>query len=52
LVAVPLIDFTGAQGTSVQVTVMGFAMMWMDSYDGHGSNKTPTNVAVASAPSN
>jgi hypothetical protein len=40
LVAVPLIDFTGATGTSVQVTVMGFAMMWLDSYTSKGANKT------------
>jgi hypothetical protein len=31
-IAVPLIDFTGATGSSVQVTVMGFAMMWLGSY--------------------
>jgi len=40
LVAVPLVDFTGATGTSVQVTVMGYALMWIDSYNGKGSNKT------------
>ena len=28
-IAVPLIDFTGATASSVQVTVMGFAMMWL-----------------------
>jgi hypothetical protein len=56
LVAVPLIDFTGATGSSVQVTVMGFAMMWIDSYNGHGSNKTLNafflgTVPVTSVPS-
>jgi Putative Flp pilus-assembly TadE/G-like len=40
LVAVPLIDFTGAQGNSAQVTVMGFALMWLQSYTSQGPNKT------------
>jgi hypothetical protein len=40
LVAVPLIDFRGATGRSVQVTVLGFALMWLGSYNGKGSNKT------------
>jgi Flp pilus assembly protein TadG len=56
LVAVPLIDFTGATGTSVQVTVMGFAMMWLDSYTSKGANKTLNayflgTVPVTSVPS-
>jgi hypothetical protein len=37
---VPLIDFTGAQGNSAQVTVMGFALMWLQSYTSQGPNKT------------
>jgi Putative Flp pilus-assembly TadE/G-like len=40
LVAVPMIDFTGATGTSVQVPVMGFALMWLQSYTSKGANKT------------
>jgi hypothetical protein len=56
LVAVPLIDFTGATGTSVQVTVMGFAMMWLDSYTSQGPNKTLNayflgTIPVTSVPS-
>jgi Putative Flp pilus-assembly TadE/G-like len=50
LVAVPLIDFTGATGSSVQVTVMGFALMWIDSYDGHGSNKQLNAYFLGTAP--
>jgi len=53
---VPLIDFTGATGTSVQVTVVGFAMMWLDSYTSTGKNKTLNayflgTVPVTSVPS-
>jgi hypothetical protein len=56
LVAVPVIDFTGATGTSVQVTVMGFAMMWLDSYTSKGANKMLNayflgTVPVTSVPS-
>jgi Flp pilus assembly protein TadG len=40
LVAVPLVDFTSATGNSVQVPVVGFAMMWLDSYTAQGPNKT------------
>ena len=40
LVAVPLVDFTGATGTSVPVQVKGFALMWIDSYTSQGPNKT------------
>jgi Putative Flp pilus-assembly TadE/G-like len=50
LVAVPLIDFTGATGSSVQVTVMGFAMMWIDSYNGHGSNKVLNAYFLGTVP--
>jgi Flp pilus assembly protein TadG len=56
LVAVPLIDFTGATGTSSPVKVMGFAMMWLDSYTSKGKNKTLNayflgTVPVTSVPS-
>jgi hypothetical protein len=56
LVAVPLIDFTGAQGNSAQVTVMGFALMWLDSYTSQGANKALNayflgTVPVTSVPS-
>ncbi len=40
LVAVPLVDFTGATGTSVPVQITGFALMWLDSYTSQGANKT------------
>jgi hypothetical protein len=40
LVAVPLVDFTGATGSSVQLPVMGFALMWLQSYTAKGANKT------------
>ena len=56
LVAVPLIDFTGATGSSTPVTVMGFAMMWLDSYTSQGKNKALNayflgTVPVTSVPS-
>jgi putative Flp pilus-assembly TadE/G-like protein len=56
LVAVPLIDFTGATGASSPVTVMGFALMWIDSYTSTGKNKTLNayflgTVPVTSVPS-
>jgi hypothetical protein len=56
LVAVPLIDFTGATGASSPVTVMGFALMWIDSYTSKGPNKTLNayflgTVPVTSVPS-
>jgi hypothetical protein len=56
LVAVPLIDFTGATGSSSPVTVMGFALMWIDSYTSKGKNKTLNayflgTVPVTSVPS-
>jgi Flp pilus assembly protein TadG len=50
LVAVPLMDFTGATGTSVQVTVMGFAMMWLDSYTSKGANKTLNAYFLGTVP--
>jgi hypothetical protein len=50
LVAVPLIDFTGAQGTSSPVTVMGFAMMWLDSYTSQGKNKTLNAYFLGTVP--
>jgi len=50
LVAVPLIDFTGATGSSVQVTVMGFAMMWLDSYTSKGANKTLNAYFLGTVP--
>jgi hypothetical protein len=40
LVAVPLVDFTGATGSSVQLPVTGFALMWLQSYTSKGANKT------------
>ena len=40
IVAVPLVDFTGATGSSVQLPVMGFALMWLQSYTSKGANKT------------
>ena len=40
LVAVPMVDFTGATGSSVQLPVMGFALMWLQSYTSKGANKT------------
>jgi hypothetical protein len=39
LVAVPMIDFTGAKGNSASVQVVDFAMMWLNSYNSQGSNK-------------
>jgi hypothetical protein len=39
LVVVPLVDFTGATGNSATVTVTGFAMMWLNSYQSQGSQK-------------
>ncbi|MGZ3618874.1 MAG: pilus assembly protein TadG-related protein [Candidatus Binataceae bacterium] len=56
LVAVPLVDFTGATGTSTTVPVMGFALMWLDSYTSKGANKTLNayflgTVPVTSVPS-
>jgi hypothetical protein len=50
LVAVPLINFTGAQGTSSPVTVMGFALMWIDSYTTHGQNKTLNAYFLGTVP--
>jgi hypothetical protein len=50
LVAVPLIDFTGAQGTSSPVTVMGFALMWIDSYTSQGKNKTLNAYFLGTVP--
>jgi hypothetical protein len=50
LVAVPLIDFTGAQGNSAQVTVMGFALMWLQSYTSQGPNKTLDAYFLGTAP--
>jgi hypothetical protein len=40
LVAVPMVDFTGVTGNSVQVPVVGFAMLWLDSYTAKGSQKS------------
>jgi Putative Flp pilus-assembly TadE/G-like len=40
LVAVPMVDFTGATGSSVQLPVTGFALMWLQSYTSKGPNKT------------
>jgi len=56
LVAVPLVDFTGATGTSVPVQVKGFALMWLDSYTSQGANKTLNayflgTIPVTSVPS-
>jgi hypothetical protein len=56
LVAVPLVDFTGATGASSPVTVMGFALMWIDSYTSQGKNKSLNayflgTVPVTSVPS-
>ena len=39
LVAVPMVNFTGVNGNSIQVPVVGFAMMWLDSYNAKGSQK-------------
>jgi hypothetical protein len=50
LVAVPLIDFTGATGTSSPVKVMGFALMWIDSCTSQGKNKTPNAYFLGTAP--
>jgi hypothetical protein len=38
-VAVLLVDFTGATGTSVKVQVKGFALMWLDSYTSQGEQR-------------
>jgi hypothetical protein len=56
LVAVPLVDFTGATGTSVPVQIKGFALMWIDSYTSQGANKTLNayflgTIPVTSVPS-
>ena len=56
LVAVPLVDFTGATGTSVPVQIKGFALMWIDSYTSQGPNKTLNayflgTIPVTSVPS-
>ena len=40
LVAVPMVDFTGANGSSTPVVVTGFALMWLQSYTSQGPNKT------------
>jgi hypothetical protein len=37
IVAVPLVDFTGATGSSVQLPVRGFALMWLQSYTSKGA---------------
>ena len=50
LVAVPLVDFTGATGTSVQVPVMGFALMWLDSYTSQGPNKALNAYFLGTVP--
>ena len=50
LVAVPLIDFTGATGSSVQLPVMGFALMWLDSYTSQGPNKTLNAYFLGTVP--
>jgi Putative Flp pilus-assembly TadE/G-like len=56
LVAVPLVDFTGATGTSVPVQIKGFALMWLGSYTSQGPNKTLNayflgTIPVTSVPS-
>jgi Flp pilus assembly protein TadG len=56
LVAVPMVDFTGATGSSVQLPVTGFALMWLQSYTAKGSQKTLDayflgTVPVTSVPS-
>ena len=50
LVAVPLVDFTGATGSSVQLPVMGFALMWLDSYTSQGPNKTLNAYFLGTVP--
>ncbi len=40
LIAVPMINFTGVTGNSVQVPVVGFALLWLDSYTSQGSHKS------------
>jgi len=56
LVAVPMVDFTGATGSSVPVQIKGFALMWLDSYTSQGANKTLNayflgTIPVTSVPS-
>lgn len=50
LVAVPLVDFTGATGTSVPVQIKGFALMWIDSYTSQGANKTLNAYFLGTVP--
>jgi hypothetical protein len=50
LVAVPLIDFTGATGASVSLPVVGFAMLWIDSYTSKGPNKTLNAYFLGTVP--
>ena len=50
LVAVPLVDFTGATGTSVPVQIKGFALMWLDSYTSQGANKTLNAYFLGTVP--
>jgi hypothetical protein len=51
-----MVDFTGATGSSVQLPVTGFALMWLQSYTAKGSKKTLDayflgTVPVTSVPS-
>lgn len=50
LVAIPLVDFTGVNGNSVTVPVIGFALMWLDSYTSQGPNKTLNAYFLGTVP--
>ncbi len=47
---VPMVDFTGTNGTSVAVPVRGFAVMWISSVDGKGTITAYFVTAVAGKP--
>ena len=50
LVAVPLVDFSTANGSTPNLPVMGFALMWIDSYNGKGSNKALNAYFLGTVP--
>ncbi len=48
LVTVPVVNWTGSNGSSNPVEVMGFAVVWLDSYTrgGSGNSATPDSLTV------
>ena len=48
LVTMPVVNWTGSNGSSSPVEVMGFAVVWLDSYTkgGSGSSNTPDSLTV------